>query len=514
MTTFRLCNARVHARGKLAALMLGLLSGTCVEGSATAQTGSGPATVPRAVAVARATVVPRCTSFVDAAVSMAGDGSVTRPFKSIGAAVASATPGTVICVAEGTYAESLSPGAKPFTLAGGFQRGRGFAVRDSAAFVSRAVGRGGSFLRIEDPGPKGDQLTAIDGFDISGYAQAIVRDVYYSQRFDITNSHIHGNRCTDASLAGAGFHLNNVTGRIEGNVIRGNVCGRGGAGLINDTSKENTVVIERNLIDGNAGMEPDSSHGGGLYLFGKTLRITGNHFMRNTVTRWGGALYIGADYSSGQETTAALNWNVYRSNRAGIAGGGLFCDDGASCSSFHEIYDGNCGGNIFLDSGGGGPTRARFDHLTNVRARTVGCEAPGAGVRIDRDNAAPDTYSFVNAIFWGNASGRDFEANCERSCGNVRVSVSYSMANRQYANGGLTIRFGDGMLEPVDPLLAAPDAGDYHLQSTAGRWTAAGYVRDAVSSAAIGRAFPDPQRGGARTELGAFGNSAEASLGR
>ncbi len=48
--------------------------------------------------------------------------------------------GAVICVAEGTYAEQLKPGEKIFTLAGGFQRGKDFKVRDSAAYVTKATG--------------------------------------------------------------------------------------------------------------------------------------------------------------------------------------------------------------------------------------------------------------------------------------------------------------------------------------------------------------------------------------
>ena len=48
------------------------------------------------------------------------------------------------------------------------------------------------------------------------------------------------------------------------------------------------------MVDDNAGTEPDTSHGGALYVFGKTLRITGNLFTRNTVTQWGGGLYVGA----------------------------------------------------------------------------------------------------------------------------------------------------------------------------------------------------------------------------
>jgi hypothetical protein len=479
------------------------------------QAGSGP----RAVTVARTTDIPACTLFVDAAAN--GRGTAQSPFKTIAAAVAAAGNGAAICVAEGTYAEQIKPGEKSFVLAGGFQRGKDFKVRDSAAYVTKATGRGGSFIRIEDPGPKGDQRTVIDGFDISGYSQAIVREYYESQRFDLTNNHIHDNKCASDELAGGGFALNNVSGRIEGNVFRNNSCGRGGAGFLNDSTKSNTVTIERNLIDRNAGTEPGLSHGGALYLFGKTLRITGNLFTRNSVTQWGGGLYVGSDMGSGQHTTANLNWNVYRDNRAGNGGGGMFCDDGATCLSYHEVYEKNCGSNILLDSGVGslGPTIARFDHLTNVGALDVECKAPGAGVRIDNVDAA-DIYSFVDAIFWGNAPGLDFVATCDTGCGKLRVNVSYSMVQTQYGNHGVRISFGDGIVAPVDPLFADPEKGDFHLKSAAGRWTRTGIVKDAVSSPLLAKGYPqgsttdNPERAGKRNELGAYGNSGEASYVR
>jgi hypothetical protein len=462
---------------------------------------------PRAVKLARTTTIPGCTVFVDAA-SAGGAGTAQQPHRTIAAAVAAAPDGAVICVAEGVYAETLSPGEKAFTLAGGFKRGSNFTVRDSATYVSKAQGRGGSFIRYEDPAPKGNQLTVIDGFEITGYSQAILRDVYYSQKFDITNNNIHDNICADQSLAGAGFALNNVSGRIVGNVIRKNACGRGGAGFVNDSANENTISIERNLIDGNSGTEPETAHGGALYLFGKTLRVTGNLFTRNTVTRWGAGLYVGAAVGSGQQTTATMAWNVYTNNSAGIAGGGMFCDDGAACASSHEIYYRNCGGNIFLDSGGFGATRAKFDHITNVGALDVGCKAPGPGVLIDRAADAPDTYSFANAIFWGNAPGMDFAANCDTSCDNVKVTVDYSLVQTQYAKNGITVTFGAGNLAPADPVFAAPETGDFHLKSQGGRWTPQGYLTDAVTSPLLGRS---QAAGGNRSELGAFGNSGEAS---
>jgi hypothetical protein len=477
-----------------------------------------PGSAPRAVTVARTTEIPGCTLFVDAAAN--GRGTAQSPFKTIAAAVAAAGNGAAICVAEGTYAEQIKPGEKSFVLAGGFQRGKDFKVRDSAAYVTKATGRGGSFIRIEDPGPKGDQRTVIDGFDISGYSQAIVREYYESQRFDLTNNHIHDNKCASDDLAGAGFALNNVSGRIEGNVFRNNSCGRGGAGFLNDSTKANTVTIERNLIDGNAGTEPALSHGGALYLFGKTLRITGNLFTRNSVTQWGGGLYVGADLSSGPHTTANLNWNVYRDNRAGNGGGGMFCDDGATCLSYHEVYERNCGSNILLDSGAAPATTiARFGQLTNVGALDVDCKAPGAGVRIDNIGAA-DVYSFVDAIFWGNAPGLDFVATCDTGCGKIRVNVSYSMVQTQYRTQNVRISFGDGIVAPVDPLFADPEKGDFHLKSAAGRWTPTGYAKDSVSSPLLAKGYPEgsskenPERAGKRNELGAYGNSGEASYVR
>jgi hypothetical protein len=62
--------------------------------------------------------------------------------------------------------------------------------------------------------------------------------------------------------------------------------------------------------------------------------------------------------------------------------------------------------------------------------------------------------------------------------------------------------------------------GDFHLKSTAGRWTPAGYLQDAATSPAIAKGDPNtaadrnPERAGRRSELGAYGNSAEASYTR
>jgi hypothetical protein len=479
--------------------------------AASGDAGMMPEFVPRAVQTARATEIPPCSVFVDAANRGAADGSAAQPYPTIADAIAGLASGTVVCVAEGTYAEALEPGIKYFTLAGGFQSGQNFAVRDSSVYVSRAQGNGSNiFLNIVDPGPMEGQLTAVDGFEITGYSQGIVRDVYYSQRVDITNNFIHDNTCAQADVIGGGFSLDNASGTIRGNVFARNTCSRGGAGALGDSTNTNAVIIANNLVDSNAGDQPDISHGGGLYLFANDLTVTANEFIGNTVTGWGGGLYIGAFSGGGQQTNAVISWNIYRNNRAGSFGGGFFCDDSARCISSHEIYDSNCAGNIFLDSGPGGsdPTIATFDHLTSYRGLTPDCSAPQAGVLIYKDNLAADAYSFTNSIFWGNEADHDFNAACGVGCANVTVSVTYSDVQTQYMNGGITIDFGAGNVPSVDPLFVDAAAGDFHLQSTQGHWTPTGFVVDAADSPAL--EVGDPSG----IELGAYGDSVEASRGQ
>jgi len=408
--------------------------------------------------------LPSCTAYVDSNASARGSGSSASPWQRIGEAVDSVESGAIICVAEGSYLEQLTPREKFFTLAGGFQSGSNFKVRDSALYVSKALGNGGSFLRIADAAPTGDQLTAIDGFEIAGYSQAIIRDYWESQHFDITNNFIHDNVCADQTLVGGAFSLANVSGKIAGNVIRNNSCGRGGAGFLNDSTNQNAVNVSNNLVDSNAGTEPDSSHGGGFYFFGNTLQISGNTFINNSVTQWGGGLYVGAYTPGNQPTTATISNNIFRGNRAGDSGGGFFCDDGAVCNVTNDVYERNCGGNVLIDGGSDGsdPTRSTFDHITNVFALSLDCASPGVGVQIENGEINPrDQHRFSNSIFWGNAKDADFAAICGSAtpCDKIAVDVLSSRVQQAYGDGTIRIHFAADNLPSADPSTLATDVG-------------------------------------------------------
>ncbi|MGE0790897.1 MAG: right-handed parallel beta-helix repeat-containing protein [Sandaracinaceae bacterium] len=474
--------------------------------------------VPRAVTVARATEIPGCDLYVDAASAGTPDGSASNPYPTITAAVDAASDGAIICVAEGVYAEFILPADKAFTLAGGFQSGQAFTVRDSAAYVSRAEGDGtGSFIRIEgDVAPRDAQLTAIDGFEITGYERGVFRATYFTQRFDITNCYIHDNRCPAGEDRGfgGGFLLGNVSGTIAGNVIRGNTCGFGGGGaVLGDAPLTTTVVVERNRVEANEGVDTDC-HGGGLHLRASDLVVRGNDFLDNRCTSWGAGLYAGSQPP--QRTSARLEWNVYRGNRAGNSGGGFFCDDSAMCMADHELFDANCGGNVLLDSGFEPtlPTIASFDHMTNHGALDVDCTSPGPGVIINKESDEANAYTFASSVFWNN--GEDVVAACDTGCASLSVDVTYS-ALRLSNPGNATVTFGAGNLDAIDPRFVDASAGDFHLRSTSGHWTPSGYVSDAEDSPALRAGDPSgdtsqqPTEAGDRSEMGAYGNSPEAS---
>jgi len=93
------------------------------------------------------------------------------------------------------------------------------------------------------------------------------------------------------------------------------------------------------------------------------------------------------------------------------------------------------------------------------------------------------------------------------------VSVSYT----NFWNGFERIN-GMGNIA-VDPLFADETSGDYHLKSKEGRWDGKAWVADNLTSPCINAGNPDddyskePSPNGGRINMGAYGNTSEASKG-
>jgi parallel beta-helix repeat protein len=121
-------------------------------------------------------------------------------------------------------------------------------------------------------------------------------------------------------------------------------------------------------------------------------------------------------------------------------------------------------------------------------------------------------------------------------CLNVDGGTLVSDYNNLVARGGASIGARNGIWEALlywqresgqdphslalEPYFADEAGGDYHLKSAGGRWTGSGYTNDTVTSPCIDTGDPlgayatEPDPDGGRVNLGAYGNTLDASLSR
>ena len=98
--------------------------------------------------------------------------------------------------------------------------------------------------------------------------------------------------------------------------------------------------------------------------------------------------------------------------------------------------------------------------------------------------------------------------------GKVVSSYNNFWNNALNYGGGASAGTGDIF---VDPLFADPENEDFHLKSAVGRWSGSAWVNDDVTSLCIDTGDPDsdydnePPPNGSRINMGAYGNTAEAS---
>jgi len=150
----------------------------------------------------------------------------------------------------------------------------------------------------------------------------------------------------------------------------------------------------------------------------------------------------------------------------------------------------------------------------------------GGGVILNGGSKVPAPVTIVtNCIFWDNVaewpdgtgdqisvqSGNDSTISyCDVQGGLADVCINPA--------GGVAPTWGDGNID-ADPLFADAANGDLHLKSTGGRWdaTAGDWVKDAQTSPCVDTGDPasdystEPEPNGGRINMGAYGNTAEAS---
>jgi hypothetical protein len=233
-------------------------------------------------------------------------------------------------------------------------------------------------------------------------------------------------------------------------------------------------TISHNKIVGN---RATSYYGGGVYCVGGGAALIGNNVISgNAAARYGGGIYSGG--------TAATIWGNLITGNTGSHGGGLDIHGvaaGETATVIGNLITHNQtayypdGANLIVGTGS-------IDFCNNTVADNAGMGVEGGHL--------------VNCVLWNN--GDDLYLG----------TATYSCIEDGDA--------GTGNIS-ADPQFADAANGDYHLKSKRGRWTASGWVVDAVHSPCIDAGDPaadfsvEPDPNGGRVNMGAYGNTAQAS---
>ena len=438
---------------------------------------------------------------VDGSSSVSEDGSPSNPYHTIQAAVDAASNGDTIKVAAGTYAQSVNILQKKVQLFGGFTGGGDFNAANPQANKTIIEGTSTtSCISVYMDGDISGSLT-ISGFTMQNGQRGIELSGGWSgylNNITIENNIIENNGApTTERGGGIGLEGNNVI--IQNNVIRNNEAGRGAA--IGATGAAINFTIADNRIENNTGYD---DHAGGVYIIG-TGTVTRNSFdgniAANTLTYgWGGAILIFGDDAT--ETVVTLSHNLYRNNHAPSRGGAVFVDDGATVQMERElIYNntsGESGSAIYVDADYNYNRSALY--MNNC---TVSCNSTDVAALFVQGSIA----QVENCIFWNN--GSDFESINDGTA-LADLTVNYTLTQQGFT--------GTGNISS-DPLFADASNGDFHIQSTNGRFNPLNgqFVNDNANSPAIDAGNPssdysnEPAPNGGRVNLGRYGNTAEAS---
>ncbi len=456
---------------------------------------------------------------VRAGTESGGDGTADAPYGAINDAIAAAQSGDVVQVAAGTYRENVALGRlgdltdRNLILLGGFDPD-GFGTRDAGTHVSLIDGA------FENPGVSihvdSDGDTVLDGFHITrgrglgltwedgdGAGGGVRIQFMGDGRVTVSHNVIYDNESADHTsmeyeTRGGGIHADfedwegDSTGEvlILDNIVRDNRASRG-AGI---NVRGARATIAGNLIEANQG---HGDHGGGLYISTDATVVEDNIIRGNVIGvtagyGWGGGALVAA-------ASADFRGNLITDNYAPTIGSGVFWDEGATGTMRNDLIvanrcpeDERSGAAIYVD-GGEAPSHVA---VFNATVADHDCPDSSAGAIYLQ---AGSTITIRDSILWGNTHEITDDTGASHT-------ITYS----------ITADPGQGNLL-ADPLFADAPGGDFHLRSFAGRHTAEGWVNDSETSPAIDAGDPEadysrePQPNGGRVDLGAYGNTPQAS---
>lgn len=432
---------------------------------------------------------------VDAAANASGSGGADDPYATLAEAVEAAASGATIRIAAGTYAEAITIEDKALHLCGGYAAG--FGSRAPGTNVTELVGSGDQpVVTLLDA-----RHTSLQGLRIRGGHGGVEIDATAGGSEPlVADCTIEDNQRPESERGGGVYCHRSDTLTLIGNTIRGNEAGRGGGVAVVHTDE---LIVNGNIVENNDG---SSDHGGGLYLDAAIAEVSWNIIRGNAVGTmtefgWGGGVIFFAP-----DGYAHFSHNIVTDNHAPSDGGGTFIDEGASALLENElIYANRCsqrgGAGLYVDGG------ATVTTVTLVNSTIAEHPCPGTVNGGNGIYASTNTDVTVrNSIFWNNED--DFYLRDGST-----LAVSYSLSEEGYEGPGNV---------SADPLFADPAGGDFHLQSTAGRYSvddagAPVWQNDSATSPAIDAGDTnddfsnEPAPNGGVVNMGAYGNTPEAS---
>ena len=272
-------------------------------------------------------------------------------------------------------------------------------------------------------------------------------------------------------------------------------------------------VMADAVIDGFTITNANAGGGGGMDFFDECSPIVSNCVFVDNRADIGGAMLV-----EGGSSPLIIDC-VFLANVAREVGGGIDTDDGAEPILVNCLFVGNSAGHA-------ASALCAYHGFVQAYNCTFADNVIGSGDHGGGAVAAHEASLFLDGcIVWGNTGPENLQINIgeadvtirycsidqdgfEGSNGNVRRNPLFASTGQWDDNGTPGV--------PQDDIFIP---GDYHLQSTSGRWDpdASGWVTDIQTSLCIDAGNPGMGTGqetaphGDRGNLGAYGRTVQAS---